>query len=414
MPSDHPSGIASPTLSPVVLHDGAVLRGARAEDVPEMLAIESDREGDDDAVDLELVANTPGGLDSMSVVELDGQVVSIATLLDETLRVGGVPLRAGQVEMVATRRDAEGRGYVRALMGRCHDLSAARGHVMQVMIGIPNFYRQFGYSYSIPMHPWATVTRRDPQELDVGGFGAAAASEADASDCRGVQDAAQRQFDVSMPHSDECWGWLLRHTSSRQVLVRDASGRPSALARVYDDGEGSVDVGEFASVSTEATHALLADVLRSAGPEGTVRVSVRPHVPALAEATADAERPDWYYTRIADPALLLSAMAPDLLRRLRDGGHDQGDALISFFRRHVRLAWTPEELTVAPGGPLQAPVYAGGSGVPSDALGSMLFGGGAESLEDRFPDAHLGRQADLMTLMFPAVSADLLTFYLPS
>ena len=140
------------------LPDGAIVRGARIEDVPAMMEIESAREGEDDAVDLELVANTPSGLPLMSVVEHEGRVVSIATLLDESVRVGGVALPAGQVEMVATAKDAEGRGYVRALMGRCHELSKARGHVLQVMIGIPNFYRQFGYSYSIPMHPWATAT----------------------------------------------------------------------------------------------------------------------------------------------------------------------------------------------------------------------------------------------------------------
>ena len=411
MPSDQTS--ASPTVPPVVLDDDAVVRGARHEDVPEMLAIEADREGADDAVDLQLVAYTPGGLESMSVVELGGRVVSIATLLDETVRVDGISLAAGQVEMVATAQDAEGRGYVRALMNRCHDLSAARGHVMQVMIGIPNFYRQFGYSYSIPMHPWATVTPRDPAQHDVG-FAVAKATEGDASDCRALQEAAQQQFDVSMPHSDDCWGWLLQHSSSEQLLVRDAAGRPAALARAYDDGEGSVDLGEVASVSADATHALLGHALRSAGPEGTVRANVRPHVPALAEATVDQERADWYYTRIADPTLLLSAMAPVMLARLGAAGRAEGEAMISFFRRHVRLRWSGAELTVTPGGPLQAPVHAGGSGVPTDAIGSMLFGGGAECLEERFPDAHLGRQAELMRAMFPPVSADLLTFYLPS
>ena len=76
----------------VTLADGAVVRGARPDDVPAMLQIESDREGEEDAVDLELVANTPGGLDGMSVVEVDGKVVSIATLLNESVRVGNTTL----------------------------------------------------------------------------------------------------------------------------------------------------------------------------------------------------------------------------------------------------------------------------------------------------------------------------------
>ena len=44
-----------------VLPDGAVIRTARAEDIAEMMRLEADREGEDDAVDLELVAKTPAG-----------------------------------------------------------------------------------------------------------------------------------------------------------------------------------------------------------------------------------------------------------------------------------------------------------------------------------------------------------------
>jgi predicted N-acetyltransferase YhbS len=400
-----------PEVPQVVLDDGAVVRGARDSDLPEMLALEVDREGADDAVDLELVAKTPGGLTTMSVVELDGRIVSMATLLDETLRLEGVELPAGQVEMVATAREAEGRGYVRALMHRSHALSRARGHVVQVMIGIPNFYRQFGYAYSIPMHPWATVSGGVSPPA---GFTASPATERELPELLRLQEETQRPFGVSMPHSTDCWHWLLHHSSSQQILVRDGDGAARALARVYDDGEGSVDVGEVASRDDAATEALLGYALQAAGPEGTVRASVRPGVPGLAARTTGPERREWYYVRIPEPAVLLTAMGSALLRRVRAAEHPTGDALISFFGSHVRLHWDLDQLIVTPGGPLQAPVSAGGSGIPLDAFGSMVFAGGAESLEDRFPDASLGRQADVMRVLFPPVSADLLTFYLPS
>ena len=398
-------------LPPTTLADGAIVRTATEADVAEMLAIEADREGEDDAVDLELVTKTPGGLESISVVERDGAVLSMATLLDETVRVGSAELPAGQVEMVATAKDAEGRGYVRALMERCHALSKERGHVMQVMIGIPNFYRQFGYAYSIRMHPWATVTPGltppDGTTIDV-------AKAADISTCHALQQVAQAVYDIAMPHSEDCWSWLIDQVSSDQWIARNAAGDPIGVARVADYGDGEVAVGELAATEAAGTHAILAAALAAAGPDGSVRVNVRPHTPELAIATQETERLDWYYVRIEDPTALLTALAPELLHRLTKADRPQGEAMLSFFRRHVRLSWADGELQVTSGGPVQAPVSQGGSGIPTDALGTLIFGDGAECLEDRFPDASLGKQEDLMKVLFPPQQADLLTFYLTS
>jgi predicted N-acetyltransferase YhbS len=397
-------------LAPRALADGAVVRGAQADDVPAMLQIERDREGEADAVDLELVAKTPGGLDGMSVVEIDNRVVSMATLLDETLRVGGTTLRAGQVEMVATANDAEGRGYVRALMQRCHALSNERGHVLQVMIGIPHFYRQFGYAYSIPMHPWATLT---PGMQMPAGHTVATANLDELAVCQALQDVAQAPFDIAMPHSNDCWRWLFSHTSSSQMLARDASGAAVGLARVYAD-DGDVDMGEITATTSSGTDALISHALSVTSDHGAARVNVRPHVPGLEARTHDAERRDWYYVRIDDQVQLLTALSPEFIRRLQGDNNDSGEALLSFWGSHVRLLWDAATLSIEGGGPMQSPIRSGGSGLPPDALGSLLFGGGAASLEDRFPDAYLGRQEGLMHTLFPPQSADLLTFYLPS
>jgi len=394
----------------MTLPDGAVVRGARSDDVPAMLQIESDREGEEDAVDLGLVADTPGGLDGMSVVEVDGKVASIATLLDETVRVGNTALPTGQVEMVATAKDAEGRGYVRALMQRCHEISVGRGHVLQVMIGIPHFYRKFGYSYSIPMHPWATLT---PGVQKPDGYTVSAATLDDIAICQALQDVTQAPYDIAMPHSDDCWRWIISQPSSSQMLARDASGAPVGLARVASD-DGDVDMGEVTATSAEATDAIIAHALSLTSDEGAARVNVRPYVPGLEARTQDAERADWYYVRIEDPVQLLTALSPELLSRVRAADNESGEMLLSFWGSHVRLRWGAGAVALEGGGPFQAPISQGGSGLPLDALGSLLFGGGAASLENRFPDAYLGRQEELMHTMFPPQSADLLTFYLPS
>jgi hypothetical protein len=68
---------------------------------------------------------------------------------------------------------------------------------------------------------------------------------------------------------------------------------------------------------------------------------------------------------------------------------------------------------VVAGGPEQAPISKGGSGVPPDALAPLMLGPfGAAGLEARYGDVMLGRQRDLMEALFPPVSSDVLTFYL--
>src|SRR6478752_6206106 len=78
-----------------------------------------------------LVVEGELGWDACAVVVDGDRVVSTATLLDETVRVGDVVLPAGQVELVATDTAYEGRGLVRALMVWAHDRSRDRGHLLQ-------------------------------------------------------------------------------------------------------------------------------------------------------------------------------------------------------------------------------------------------------------------------------------------
>jgi hypothetical protein len=114
---------------------------------------------------------------------------------------------------------------------------------------------------------------------------------------------------------------------------------------------------------------------------------------------------------------LLQHLAPVLHQRLEAAGvdHDQ-ELLLSTYRQHWRLRISPAGVTVlAQGGAEQAPVSKGGSGVPPDAIAALLVGvHGAAGLEEHLPDCLLGRQRELMATLFPPLTADLLTFYLPT
>ncbi|MGH9244766.1 MAG: GNAT family N-acetyltransferase [Acidimicrobiales bacterium] len=379
------------------------------------------RGDESDAVDLGLVVGDPdGGFDTVAVVVDGERIVSTAALLDETVYLDGVAIPAGQVELVATDPDYEGRGLVRALMSWAHERSRQRGHLMQVMIGIPYFYRQFGYDYAIPMHPWREVCGERPRSAV--GVTVRRATADDIGALHALHEGEQARFGLRMPHSPACWRWIVARDGSHQ-WVADHDGVVAATCRSVPPEEGGA-VGEVAARDAEAAVALLDHCLVEAGQVVQLRVQHRPGTvagdaiePFLA-APAGPGAQEWYYARIEHVGPLLQHLEPVLVRRLHDAGlaYERRDVLISWFRGHVRFAIDAEGITgLTTGGPEQAPGSKGGSGVPPDALPALLFGPyGAEGLEERFPDCYLDTQRELMAALFPPVTADLLTFYLPT
>jgi predicted N-acetyltransferase YhbS len=392
---------------------GLILRTAAERDLDQIGALLASRGEEADAEDLRLVAADPDeGLDAVMVVADGDRVVSTATLLRETVVVGGVTVPAGQVEMVATDPAYEGKGLVRALMDEAHRRSADRGDLLQVMIGIPFFYRQFGYSYAMPIPlPWMlrTAPEADPH------IAVRAARPADIAAMSALQTSAQANADVRMPHSAGCWRWLVQRSGSAQ-LVAERDGTVIATAR-QTPPDDDVVLGEVAG-SADGVTALAA----AAGRHGEAAVVVeRPAAGLDATLEEIAEPPDspdrireWFYARVGSLGPLLDHLRPVLVERFRSAGvGGRHEVLLSSWRSHVRFTIDEDSMSeVASGGPEQAPVSKGGSGVPPDALAPLLLGPfGAAGLEVRHADVLLGRQRELMEALFPPLTSDLLTFY---
>jgi hypothetical protein len=423
------SGVSRSSPVGRALPDGLVLHTATPADLPGAAALLEARGDAADAEDLHLVASTDG-LDGIAVVVHGQRVVSTTTLLDEVVHLGGpgdipaVAVPAGQVELVATDHDYEGRGLVRALMGWAHARSRDRGHLLQVMIGIPYFYRQFGYAYAMPIPPWQRVASAVP---DAGGGGPAGdvevrrATLGDIPAMDALQAQAQGGADVRLPHSPSCWRWLVERAASQQWLAVRGGGEPVGVARVVpgEDEDDATLVAELAAVDGQAALALAAAAAGGAGTGGAVEVQRRARTPAVLDALlAPPDGPrEWYYGRIERLGGLLAHLAPVLQARLAAVGLGDRDreVLLSSWRSHVRFSIGPSGFRLlAEGGPEQAPISRGGSGVPPDALAPLLLGPhGAVGLEEHLPDCYLGRQRELMAALFPPVTADLLTFYVP-
>ncbi len=79
------------------------------------------------------------------------KLASATLLIPQTWRYEDVTLSVGRPELVATYPEYRKRGLVKALFEAVHERSAALGHQLQVITGIPNFYRQFGYTMAVDL-----------------------------------------------------------------------------------------------------------------------------------------------------------------------------------------------------------------------------------------------------------------------
>lgn len=389
------------------LRDGLQLRVAEPRDLAQIGELLAARGEPEDAVDHRLLVEDPdGGYGWCAVVVDDDRVVSTATLLDERVRFGDVALPAGQVELVATDPDYEGRGLVRALMHWAHQRSADAGHILQVMIGIPYFYRLFGYRYAIGI-PATRRLRVAALPDSPGDVTARRATPGDLPALARLHDHQQRSVDLAMPHSPVVWRAVLARQGSEQ-WVAERGGELVGAVRGADDDD--VRAAELAAADV----GVLAALLRATS---AVTATERPNTPVgeliepfLESRPTAAER---FYVRIPDPLVLLDALRPVFAGRL--AGHDDAEIVVSFFGSHVRAPWRGGSLgQFQPGGAMQGPGRVGGAGVAPDHLADLLFGPhGVVGLSEIHPDVYPGPNRGLMAVLFPPVTSDLMTFYLP-
>jgi len=111
------------------------------------------------AIDQARIMMTPGfplmGPGDFALIEdtskPDHPLVACTCLWRHQWSYGGIPFGVGRPEFVATEPDYRNRGLVRAVFEMVHARSAAEGHWVQGITGIPYFYRQFGYEYVLDL-----------------------------------------------------------------------------------------------------------------------------------------------------------------------------------------------------------------------------------------------------------------------
>lgn len=378
------------------------IRTSRPEDLDQVENLIVARMEPADGIDARLLMTDPdAGWDWVAVAADGDRIVSTLTLMDELLTFDGIDIPAGQVEQVATDVEYEGRGLVRQLMNWAHDRSSARGHLVQVMIGIPYFYRQFGYTYSMPVKQTRALERKVEA---VAGHTIREATEADIPVLDQLQNHAQQHAELRMGHTTPCWRWLVNHTNSTTWIV-ERDGVAVASGRATPPGDDDRQLGEIAGIDDDAVKALVHLI-------DPTHVVERYEVlePYLAPRFLGIEQ---YQVRIPDIPKLFEHLRPLFTKRLQ--GQEPQDVLLGFYRSHVRFHWDGTEMSPFEwGGTMIGPGDQGGAGIAPDLLAPLLFGPlGFDGMRRIFSDCYPGEKKELMFALFPPVTSDLITFYLP-
>lgn len=86
------------------------------------------------------------------IVETEaGEIVSSTCIIPQVWFYEDVPIKVGRPELVGTLEAWRKKGLVRETFKVLHKLSEGNGDLMQVITGIPWYYRLFGYSHALDL-----------------------------------------------------------------------------------------------------------------------------------------------------------------------------------------------------------------------------------------------------------------------
>lgn len=373
-----------------------------------------------------------------------GSIVSSACLIGQRFSYEEVELDAGLPELVGTHPDYRRRGLVREQFEVLHRWSKDRGHLMQAIAGIPNYYRRFGYEMAVWMGTGRRVYVRDvPGKPSGGGAGEGSprtyrlrpAAVSDARFLSDVHSRARRRYLLTSPRDEGLWRYEVagRDPESDESLevriVEDASGKPAGYVchtRDLRDGALQVDGYELANGVSwlEVTPFVLDELLEighklASGEEelSSLTFALGEHHP-LHEAILEPplyrlDRHDHYsfYVRVPDLPGFLRHVAPVLEGRLEASvaaGHT-GELEVSFYGDGLRLELVRGRLSAVEHWSPTAEEK-GDAAFPDLSFLQLLFGHRSlEELDYAFADCSPG-EGDarvLLGALFPRRPSDL-------
>jgi len=357
------------------LGDGLIMRRSSPLDAEALAEFNGKIHGDDELDRQHVAAWTRDLLtrphptlnpDDFTVVEetATGRIVSSMNLIPQTWAYEGIPFGVGRPELVGTAPEYRNRGLVRAQFEEIHKWSAERGHMVQVITGIPYYYRLFGYEMALDLAGRRIGFEANVPKLKDGEpepYRIRFATEADLTLIAELYDLATRRHAIACLRTSEIFKYELDGQSENNLdrhqmyMIEATSGEPVGYfqhpAWLGNTGVSALWYELIPGVSWLAVTPTVIRHLWNKGQEYAKRDSKtctsfgfmlgrdHPVYEALGRNLPEVRTPYAYYMRVPDLVGFLNHIKPALEKRIAESiaaGHSR-EIKISFYQDGLRL-----------------------------------------------------------------------------
>lgn len=356
-----------------------------------------------------------------------GEVASSMCYIPQVWTYGGIPLRTARLEMVSTDPGFRMRGLARKQFDLIHTHTAARGYLLDVVVGKPWVYRKLGYTLALPYGGGAEISKQSVTPLPDGQselFSVREASPDDIPFMKSLYGEPVKSYLVACVREAPVWrfemltrGSLMERTQHRIIVDRDGN-RTGFLLHAPKLEDGTLLAYRFNLVPgasyLDATPAVLRYLActgetyaaKSGTPFETLSLGMEPDHP-IHRLTRDmlrrTIRPYAWYVRLPDLPSFVQTIAPVMERRIQTSllpGYS-GTLYIGFHegRQGLYVKFTGGAVTGA--GMCQAERFQ--TAMPLESFVKLVFGyRSVDELEEDYPEVQLtGMSRLLLETLFP-------------
>jgi hypothetical protein len=375
--------------------------------------------------------------DDFTIVEevSTGRIVSSMNLIPQTWSYEGIEFGVGRPELVGTAPEYRNRGLVRLQFEEVHKWSAERGHKVQVITGIPFYYRQFGYEMALDLAGRRVGFESNVPKLKEGeeeAYRIRTARESDLPFIAGIYNRAIQRHAIACVRTPELFKYELNGQSEdnsdhyQMYMIEDLAGEAVGYFQ-HTTWLGNAGVSALwyelkPGVSWLAVTPAVIRHLWNMGQEyakrdgktcstfGFMLGASHPVYEALGKSLPEVRTPYAYYMRVPDLVDFLNHIKPALEKRIAESiavGHSR-EVKISLYREGLKLVIEKGRLTAIEAWK-PSPEDEGAVAFPGRTFLQALFGYRSyDELHQSFADCWCDSQEvyALINILFPKKLSD--------